>query len=134
MTCPSTAQGVSQLDAARGGASPRSEVWSEVTYHAKYQPMRAIRTDRWKYIENLSPEPTELDQCADFEWARRIARLPGQRCCVPRPPEELFDLEADPHEEKNLADDPAAAEVKAGLRERLHRWRDDTRDPFPDLT
>jgi N-sulfoglucosamine sulfohydrolase len=96
--------------------------------------MRSIRTRRHKYIENLSADPTMLDQNERFDWAQRVARLPGQTCCVPRPPEELFDLDADPREEKNLAADPTAAELKAGLRDRLHRWRQDTRDPFPDLS
>jgi N-sulfoglucosamine sulfohydrolase len=135
VSVPETVQGVSLLGLARGESGPvHEEVFSEITYHVIYTPMRSIRTRRHKYIENLSADPTMLDQNKRFDWAQRVARLPGQTCCVPRPPEELFDLDADPREEKNLAADPTAAELMAGLRDRLHRWRQETRDPFPDLS
>jgi len=37
--------------------------------------------------------------------------------------EELFDLAADPQEERNLAADPARAAQKAELRRKLEEWR-----------
>ena len=39
-----------------------------------------------------------------------------------RPAEELYDVEQDPYELNNLADDPAYADVKEELRKELHRW------------
>jgi hypothetical protein len=39
-----------------------------------------------------------------------------------RPAEELYDLEADEYETKNLADDPARAAVKARLAAQLDAW------------
>ena len=53
------------------------------------------------------------------------------------PPEyELYDLDSDPHEFDNLADDAAFVEVKQRLIGALEQWQRDTRDPFarPDLT
>jgi arylsulfatase A-like enzyme len=91
--------------------------------------MRAVRTRGYKYIHNLSPAPVDLDLCDDFEWAHRVAQLPGQRCCVPRPSEELFDLSADPHEEHNLAAEPGAQDIKTELRAQLDAWRSRTNDP-----
>lgn len=135
VSVPGTVQGNSLLALARGETDEvHDEVFAEVTFHVLYTPMRAIRTRQFKYIENLSDDPTMLDQCAKFEWAQRAAREPGQKCCVPRPPEELFDIVADPDEDVNLADDPAYKEIKAGLKRTLHKWRKDTRDPFPDLS
>jgi arylsulfatase A-like enzyme len=132
---PETAQGVSLLGLGRGDTGPaHEEVFSEITYHVLYTPMRSLRTRRYKYIENLSDDPTMLDQNARFEWARRVAQEPGQTCCRPRPPEELFDLDSDPREQNNLAADPASAPIKASLRDRLHQWRQSTHDPFPDLS
>jgi hypothetical protein len=39
-----------------------------------------------------------------------------------RPPEELYDIVADPDELTNLAGDPKLAGVKASLRAELDRW------------
>jgi N-sulfoglucosamine sulfohydrolase len=135
VACPPEVQGSSLLPMARGERREvHDAVFSEVTFHVLYTPMRAVRTHEYKYIENLSPDPTGLDQCEDMPWARRAAREPGQRCCVLRPPEELFNIKDDPHERRNLANDPAYLTVKNDLRERLHKWRRETRDPFPDLS
>ena len=31
-----------------------SEIFAEINYHAGYQPMRSMRTTRWKYIRHFS--------------------------------------------------------------------------------
>ncbi len=46
----------------------------------------------------------------------------------PRPFEELYDLQEDPHELHNIADKPEQAEVRARLAKRLNRWILETRD------
>ena len=48
----------------------------------------------------------------------------------PKPPEELYDLTADPNELKNLAADPAHAEALDDLRGKLAAWRKQTADPW----
>jgi len=132
---PSVVQGRSLLPLCTGEAdSVRDEIFAEVTYHVTYVPTRVIRTDRYKYIENLSPDPTGLDQSVNMEWAQKVAMLPGQRCCVLRPERELYDLETDPHEENNLVDKSSHAAVRKDLSARLARWRKETNDPFPDLS
>lgn len=129
---PPAVQGTSLLPLARGDvAACHDAIFAEMTYHANYTPMRAIRTLNFKYIENLSPDPIGLDMCEGFEWAKRVAALPEQRCCVPRPPEELYDLAVDPNETTNLAQDPAHAKIKSELRRKLHKWREETGDPLP---
>jgi arylsulfatase A-like enzyme len=42
----------------------------------------------------------------------------------------LYDLRNDPLEMKNLADDPAHAQVAREMEERLQRWITETDDPF----
>ena len=50
-----------------------------------------------------------------------------------KPPEyELYDLQADPHEFKNLASDPAHAKTLGRLKTELAAWRKRTGDPLAD--
>ncbi|MHC4248873.1 MAG: sulfatase-like hydrolase/transferase, partial [Planctomycetota bacterium] len=51
---PGWLEGRSLMPLVRGGAAQVSEevndeIFSEVTYHAAYEPMRCVRTRRWKY-------------------------------------------------------------------------------------
>jgi arylsulfatase A-like enzyme len=104
-------------------------VFGEVNYHAAYQPMRAIRTRRWKYIRRF--------------YRRRIPVPPNQAPCDSRDiwdeqgwlgreeaREELYDLIFDPAESNNLAGDARHAAIEADLKERLHQWMRDTDDPL----
>jgi N-sulfoglucosamine sulfohydrolase len=97
----------------------RDSVYAEMTYHVDYVPARAVRTDRWKYILNLSPDPWGLGSFADAEWATALLALPGHDWNDPRPPVELYDLAADPHEVDNLADRSEHAYVREEMHERL---------------
>ena len=45
-----------------------------------------------------------------------------------RPAEELYDLEADPHETRNLVGDPAHAEPLSQLRGELDAWMQEQGD------
>jgi arylsulfatase A-like enzyme len=44
--------------------------------------------------------------------------------------DELYDLETDPGEMRNLIDDPAHAEMRNQLHDEIAAWMDRTRDPF----
>jgi arylsulfatase A-like enzyme len=101
-----------------------------MTHHVAYIPTRAVRTQRWKYIRNYSDIAIGLDQLADQEWAHRLCELPDQPWKRPRVPEELYDLAADPHEQRNLAGDPAQTEPLQRMRARLDAHMRETGDPF----
>ena len=51
----------------------------------------------------------------------------------PRPKEELYDCQADPHETTNLISEPAHQKNLAELRATLDGWERETNDYVPDL-
>ena len=51
----------------------------------------------------------------------------------PRPREELYDTQADPHELRNLVDNPASAKVLGVMRDALARWQRKTGDGLPKV-
>jgi arylsulfatase A-like enzyme len=106
-------------------------VFAELTYHAAYEPQRAIRTARWKYIRRFGERATPVlanvddgpskDLLIESGWAER-----------PLPREELHDLLFDPQEAHDLATDPLYADVRDDLRARLETWMRETGDPLLD--
>lgn len=139
------------------GGSPawRQQLFAEYHTHAatNYFPQRAVRTARFKLIESLPAgerhpdfEPT-LDKLEKDAGRRGVAGGLDLRAAIAaaapevrtayarlqRPPRyELFDLEADPYEFRDLADDPAHAATLAELKARLDDWRRETSDPLLD--
>jgi N-sulfoglucosamine sulfohydrolase len=127
---PEDVQGLSLLPLTRGERPAwRDAIFTEMTWHVDYHPMRSVRTDEWKYIWNLSNDPVPLDQC-DFEWFRRLAKAPGYPFGKPRPAEELYHLAEDRDEQKNLSDDPTFLSKKQELKNSLIKWMKNTNDPY----
>jgi arylsulfatase A-like enzyme len=129
--CPPWLQGNSLVPLAAGTEEPerRLEIFSELTYHAAYEPQRAIRTERFKYIRRFDEYPYPvLANCdespsKDAYLARGWARRPVSR-------EALHDLFFNPGEGRNVIDDPDYAAVADDLRRRLQDWMEETSDPL----
>lgn len=127
---PGWLQGRSLLPLLRGSkAEIRDELFAEVTYHAAYEPMRCIRTRRYKLIRRFDfhcgPVPANTDASApkDFWMQNGWLSRPVAR-------EMLFDLALDPAERVNLVGDAACFAVYNDLSARLNRWMEETDDPL----
>jgi arylsulfatase A-like enzyme len=128
---PDWVRGRSLLPLVRRQADEVNDaVFAEVTFHAAYEPQRAVRTRRYKYIRRFDnghagPVLANIDDSPskDLLVAHGLAERPV-------PAEELYDLVFDPQEAANLAGDPAHAAVLAELRARLERWMEETDDPL----
>ena len=105
------------------------EVFAEVNYHASYEPARAVRTQRFKYIRrfggrtipvlpNCDDSPSK-DLWLEYGWRRREV-----------PQEELYDLIFDPTEQNNLCAEANSASALREMRGRLERWMTRTNDPL----
>lgn len=100
--------------------------------------VRTVTTKQYKYMRNFLTDRTfmqpqyrdgrayieaerelfkagKLNKVQAFKWEARV-------------PEELYDLENDPHEINNLANDPKYAEELAKHRAILEQWIEDTDD------
>ena len=127
---PPWLQGHSIVPLVSGEAAEiREEIFAEVTYHAAYEPQRAVRTRRWKYIRRWGdrgyPVLCNCDDSLSKEvwveagWANRIV-----------PVEQLYDMLYDPHETNNLASEAAMAPILQEMQGRLDRWMKETNDPL----
>ena len=124
-------------------AKVRDLIFAERNWHDYAAHGRAVRSERFKYIRNddherpLTP-PADAVRSPTFLAMRRLRDegklTPAQRACFvsPRPAEELYDVDADPHELVNLAGDPKYAEVLGGMRRALSERARETGDILPE--
>ena len=130
ITPPPWLQGVSLMPLIRGEADQvRDELFAEVTYHAAYEPQRAVRTRRYKYIRRFEERAGPVLPNCDDSPSKDVWMENGWRERRPAL-EQLYDLVFDPNETHNLADDPALSTVLCDMRERLNRWMQESDDPL----
>ena len=124
-----------------GNPSGWDEVYASHTFHeiTMYYPMRVVRTRKHKLIWNIAHEleyPFASDLYASKTWQGVLSRGDthyGKRTVeayLHRPEFELYDLEHDPHEVRNLAEDPNHAKVLADLKTKLRSFQERTNDPW----
>ena len=101
-------------------------IFTEHNYHGEFRPMRAARTERFKYIRRFKTGvgvgvdggPVDA-MLRSYGWATR-----------PQPEEELHDLIFDAHESANFINDPMYADTAEEMRGRLQKWLEETDDPI----
>lgn len=139
-----------------GSTKWRTHYFAEYHTHAaapNYFPQRSVRSDRYKLIESLLPDTIhpdyditidklqdshrgqdyggDLDLTAVIASARQDVK--AAYALMRRPPRyQLYDLQADPYEFRNLAEAPGYDGVLNSLQKRLTQWRCDTNDPLLD--
>ncbi len=105
------------------------EIFAELTYHGAYEPQRAVRTQRWKYIRRFDERATPV--LANIEDSPTKDLWIGCGYGEARPDrEQLYDLVLDPCESRNLVVEEPHAGVLEEMRDRLERWMERTKDPL----
>ena len=101
--------------------------------------IRAVRTEQYKYIRNFMPDrsyqqPTYRDRRIEYTAIKtlfekgKLNEVQAKYWLPTKPEEEFFDLETDPHEIHNLADDPDYADELQRHRDILDQWIRETDD------
>ena len=118
--------------------------FSSHTFHecTMYYPMRVVRDKSHRLIHNLNfkmPYPIASDlfgsptfqdilkhasQNVSTKWFKTLDQYYN------RSEFELFDLDKDPLETKNVIDDPAYQDVAKELKDKLWQWQINTDDPW----
>jgi len=124
---PANLAGRSYLPLLVGGEYSENEyVFSEKTFMDVYDPRRAVRSKRYKYMRHF--EVCTIQDARYYIVPRwhMFRRMDWLRQSI----EELYDLERDPWEMQNLARDPEYAEIKGQMSRTLAQWMKDTDDPI----
>lgn len=103
--------------------------------------IRCVRTEGFKYIRNYYPNRPHLQpnrykdnkaivgKLRELHAAGKLDELQAKLLfAATRPEEELYDLQADPFEVRNLAGDPGHRKTLEEMRARLARWEKETND------
>jgi arylsulfatase A-like enzyme len=122
---PDGVQGRSLL---RAGAS-RETIFAEKTFHSYYDPMRCIRTRRHKFIRNFETG-FAVEVPGDIQLSPIFRADPSRYSRDRASVVELYDLEADPLEQRNLAGTAGVADVEKHLSTELWSWMRETTDPL----
>jgi arylsulfatase A-like enzyme len=105
-----------------------------------YDRIRGVRERRFHYIRNFHPELPYAQVVLYNEenpimqsWRRafgdgKLNDVQKQFFAPTKPPEELYDAEADPHEINNLASSPKHQKKLKEMRAALDRWMKETND------
>lgn len=101
--------------------------------------IRTVRTEKYRYLKNFltdrillqpqyrDPQPP-TKRLRALHASGELAEIPEWAFFGKRPSEELYDIEKDPHQVNNLANDPAYAEELKKHRDLLNTWITETGD------
>ncbi len=124
------------------GATHWETIFASHTFHEiqMYYPMRVVRDKKYKLIWNIAhqlPYPFASDLWAASSWQAQFIKgedAPyGQKTVgeyIHRAKFELYDIEKDPNETKNLAEDPEFYTVLRSYQEKLKAHQKKLQDPW----
>lgn len=112
-----------------GNEDADDEIFAEINFHTSYEPVRAIRTNRYKYIKyddqylNVNFSNFDSSVVRDFYMKNGLMQYKKEK-------EALYDLYYDPDEQHNLVNDEHYCEIVSDMKERLLRFQIKTKDPL----
>ncbi len=137
---PKVIQGVAQFGIYEADKKPEYTFHSSDRFDEFYDRVRAVRSERFKYIKSYNTElphaiPNSYrEQMPMMRELRRLyatGKLNEEQSIwlqAPKPEEELYDLQRDPYELDNLADRPELKDTLLHYRDVLNDWIKETND------
>jgi N-sulfoglucosamine sulfohydrolase len=107
----------------------REVIFSEVTFHSAYDPMRCVRSERYKYIRIFSKHGRYVHLGGDGGITTKFFQEYGSNN-MRRETEMLYDLYLDPVERVNLVKEPEYQAVYERMKGYLQDWMIQTDDPL----
>lgn len=106
----------------------RDAVFAEVNFHTSYEPIRCVRTERYKYIRYYDTSYLKINQSnIDESMTKNYLMDQGLKEQM-KYEEGLYDLIFDTGERNNVAQNPEYAKVRDRMRELLECHLADTND------
>ena len=122
----------------------REYIFAQAHWHDHERMYRAVRDKRFKYIRNFYPDlpntppadalnsPT-FHKMLELKEKGQLNESQKNVFIAPTPEEELYDLDKDPFELNNLAEDPEFKEVLERMQGVLKEFMDSTDDHIPKV-
>lgn len=105
-------------------------VFGEINYHTSYEPVRSVRTKRYKYIRYFDTEYDQVNYSnIDNSPIKDLLRKNGLSE-IRKPAEALYDTYYDRFETNNVIAEPRYATVAGEMRKRLADFMQRTKDPL----
>ena len=108
--------------------SENNEIFAEKTYHDMFDPMRCIRNKNFKLIINFDSDKI-IRVPGDIMMGDTYKTMLGQIINI-RERYELYDINRDKFEIKNLANNKKYKRIKRELLRKIVRWMKKTKDPL----
>ena len=142
---PNTFQGVSfEKLFATPNATVRKYTHSEHNWHDFEDFQRSVHSQKFNYIHTTYTDipgtpPADAVKSITYQKmhqlkaAGKLTKAQLNPYLTPRPAEELYDIEKDPHELNNLATNPHPyyRKILRELRQEHQRWTKETNDSIP---
>lgn len=105
----------------------------------RFDMVRSVRDKQYRYIRNYMPHKIygqylnylwKAPSMGSWEKAWKEGKLNEAQSAFwkPKPPEELYDVEADPHNIRNLAEEASYKDILERMREANRKWMRTERD------
>lgn len=109
-------------------ADTRDEIFAEVSFHTSYEPIRCIRTKRYKYIRYYDASYLKINESNIDESLSKDYFVQNDLDKQMKYEEALYDLYYDMGERNNLIDNTEYYKVKISLKEKLDKHLKETND------